>query len=86
MGTRSAGGGEVRVTLGARDGQALISVTDPGIGIPADQRDEVFHRFSRARNVPARQYAGLGIGLYIATSLPRSTFVRVRSTPGWHAH
>ncbi len=40
-----------------------ITVTDQGIGIPAEKLKTVFGRFERA--VSAQDYKGLGIGLYI---------------------
>ncbi len=43
----------------------LLSVSDPGIGIPADQQQHLFERYFRARNVSTRSYGGLGLGLYI---------------------
>jgi PAS domain S-box-containing protein len=40
---------------------AILSVTDPGVGIPAGDRERIFERFQRATNV--RTIAGTGIGL-----------------------
>jgi signal transduction histidine kinase len=40
---------------------AILSVTDPGVGIPADDMERIFERFQRAANV--RSIAGTGIGL-----------------------
>lgn len=40
---------------------ALLSVTDPGVGIPPDDLERIFERFQRATNV--RGFAGTGIGL-----------------------
>ena len=40
---------------------ALLSVTDPGVGIPPDDLERIFERFQRATNV--RSIAGTGIGL-----------------------
>jgi signal transduction histidine kinase len=42
---------------------ARISVQDQGIGIAHDQQKKIFNRFERA--VSARDYKGLGVGLYI---------------------
>ena len=41
---------------------ALLSVSDQGLGIPADQVSHVFERFQRGRNVTGR-ITGAGIGL-----------------------
>jgi signal transduction histidine kinase len=42
-------------------------VTDHGIGIARERLPFIFDRFERA--VSARQYGGLGLGLYIARSI-----------------
>jgi signal transduction histidine kinase len=62
-------GSPVRVALQAQEGQALLSVQDSGIGIPPEQRQQVFERFFRARNAPSSHYGGLGLGLYIARDI-----------------
>lgn len=46
-----------------------FSVTDSGIGIPADKIDHVFERFSQASSGPSRQYDGAGLGLSICCEL-----------------
>lgn len=43
-----------------------ISVSDAGIGIPAEELDWIFRRFYRARN--ATNIQGTGLGLFIAKS------------------
>jgi signal transduction histidine kinase len=62
----SPGGGLVHVRLARHDAEASLTVSDQGIGIPAEQQAELFERFFRARNAPARQFGGLGLGLYIS--------------------
>jgi len=61
----SPDGGTIHVSLEQRGDMALLSVRDPGIGIPADQQQHLFERYFRARNVSTRSYGGLGLGLYI---------------------
>jgi len=65
----SPDGGPVHVSLEVRDSLALLSVSDHGIGIPADQQQHLFERYFRARNVPTRSYGGLGLGLYICRDI-----------------
>lgn len=56
------GGGTIDVTVGAADGWAILRVSDPGIGIPADDLAHIFERFRRAENA-AGKIPGTGIGL-----------------------
>lgn len=46
------------------DGALRVSVADQGPGIPAGDRDEVFHRFVRLESEDSEQY-GVGLGLYV---------------------
>jgi len=47
-----------------RKGEAIVSVTDHGIGIPTEKKERIFERFERG--VDARAYGGFGLGLWIA--------------------
>jgi len=62
-------GGAVTVRL-SRDeqGRALVAVTDEGPGIPAEEREAAFERFSRGAGAAGRPGAGLGLALVRATS------------------
>jgi signal transduction histidine kinase len=60
---------EVRVTIALRGGDALIKVTDKGIGIPASDLPQIFERFHRASNVDDRRFAGMGLGLFICKGI-----------------
>jgi signal transduction histidine kinase len=57
-------GGEVRVRLERSPDatQAVLTITDHGIGIPPDELARIFERFQRASNVVGR-LPGTGIGL-----------------------
>jgi signal transduction histidine kinase len=57
--------GQVRLSLGLVDGQALLVVEDDGHGVPADERDRVFERFVRLDESRARASGGTGLGLAI---------------------
>ena len=65
----SPDGGTIRVRLSLSDDVAVLSVTDPGIGIPEDQQQQLFDRYFRARNASTRSYGGLGLGLYISRDI-----------------
>jgi signal transduction histidine kinase len=52
----------------AQDGaMALFSIQDQGIGIAPEDHNRIFDRFERA--VSSRNYAGLGLGLFIASRI-----------------
>jgi two-component system phosphate regulon sensor histidine kinase PhoR len=59
------------VTVDAKDSgdYVTISISDQGIGIPADQIDKIFMRFHRVDNRDTRQAGGTGIGLYLVKHL-----------------
>jgi signal transduction histidine kinase len=59
----------VDVMVEMHEGTARVGVRDYGIGIPPDQQARVFQRFFRARNADAQHYGGLGLGLYIASTI-----------------
>jgi two-component system phosphate regulon sensor histidine kinase PhoR len=64
-------GGRVRVAAGRRDGKAEIVVEDTGIGIPADHREKIFHRFHQVDKDRSREAGGTGLGLAIVKHLVR---------------
>jgi two-component system phosphate regulon sensor histidine kinase PhoR len=60
----TAPGGEVVLRFGVQADQVVISVSDNGAGIPADEVGRVFERFYKADR--ARSSSGTGLGLAIA--------------------
>ena len=48
---------------------ASLSVSDKGIGIPAQQQARIFGRFERADNSRAYGIGGTGLGLYLSRAL-----------------
>lgn len=56
-------GGKVTTTATVGDGKLHLSVTDTGVGIPAEQLPHIFDRFRQADSGQSREFAGTGIGL-----------------------
>jgi signal transduction histidine kinase len=67
----SPGGGAVEVTVEGREAEAIVSVTDRGIGIPRERQAWVFQRFYRAHTGTPYDYGGMGIGLHISNEIVR---------------
>lgn len=59
--------GDLKLSDSAEVGR--ISVSDHGMGIPADQQHRIFGRFSRAVNARERGISGTGLGLYLCREL-----------------
>ncbi len=62
-------GGNVSVAIGVEGEDAVVRVSDSGIGIPKDQMDRLFTKFFRAGNAVHMQATGSGLGLYLAKNV-----------------
>ena len=76
--------GEISVMLRAEDGSARFTVSDTGIGIPAEALPHIFDRFHRVEGSRGRSHEGSGIGLALVQELARlhGGEISVDSTPG----
>jgi signal transduction histidine kinase len=63
--------------------EVIISVSDNGVGVPAEEQHAVFDRFKRGSNIRG-QFSGLGLGLYAAREIVKRHGGRMwlESTPG----
>ncbi len=77
-------GGQVVTSVRTEDSTAVLTVSDDGVGIPADALPHVFERFYRVEKSRPRGTAGAGLGLSIVQAICRAHggTVSVTSTEG----
>ena len=77
-------GGRLTVRLGRDEDNAILEVSDTGMGIPEDAIDHVFERFYRVDKARSRQTGGSGLGLAIVRSIVQRNrgTISVASTVG----
>ncbi|RCG30564.1 response regulator [Sphaerisporangium album] len=61
--------GSVGVTVRAEGAHAVVTVTDTGIGVPAEEVPRLFERFHRIESARSRSNEGSGIGLALVQEL-----------------
>jgi PAS domain S-box-containing protein len=74
-------GSPIALALAPRNGVAVLTVADRGIGIAPEDQARIFQPFERAAS--ARHYGGLGLGLWIAREIIEAGggAIRVESRP-----
>jgi len=61
--------GEVTVRLESNGDEAILSISDTGVGIPEGELPHIFERFHRVEAAKGRTYEGTGIGLALVQEL-----------------
>jgi signal transduction histidine kinase len=61
--------GRIDVRLEPEDGHARFSVSDQGLGIPAEEHERIFEKFHRLDPDMTHGVGGTGLGLYICREL-----------------
>ena len=61
--------GHVTLSIAQEDSQALITVSDTGVGMSPEDQKHVFERFFRADKARSREAGGSGLGLAICQSI-----------------
>ncbi|MCE6998335.1 SpoIIE family protein phosphatase [Saccharothrix sp. S26] len=61
--------GSVGISVRAGEGEAVVTVTDTGIGVPSHEMPRLFERFHRIENARSRSNEGSGIGLALVREL-----------------
>ncbi|MFC0625603.1 sensor histidine kinase [Kribbella deserti] len=74
----------ITISVGTRDGDAVLEVSDTGPGLTPEQKHRVFERFYRADTARTRTTGGSGLGLSIVAALvaAHAGKVTVTDTPG----
>lgn len=77
-------GGTIRVAGRITAENAVVSVSDQGIGIPPEEQGKLFRRFYRVDNRLRRETQGAGLGLFLARAFVEAQGGRiwVESQPG----
>jgi signal transduction histidine kinase len=83
----NSGGVNVSVERERDEGETVMlrfTVTDTGIGVPAERQKEIFSSFTQGDNSTTRKYGGTGLGLTISHRLTEMLGGRiwVESSPG----
>ncbi len=62
-------GGSLNIYLKRQGDNAILEITDTGVGIPEEAREHIFERFYRVDKARSRQSGGSGLGLSIVKNM-----------------
>lgn len=76
-------GGQVKLNVSEIAGQIQFTVSDTGIGIPAERIREIFEPFHQLDGSVTRRYSGTGLGLAMVNQILKAhgTVIKVTSQP-----
>lgn len=76
--------GAVRISVRKEERFVILSVSDTGIGIPAEDKERIFERFYRVDKSRSKEIGGTGLGLSIVKHAARlhGADIAVDSVPG----
>lgn len=76
--------GSVEITVARREQEAVVTVRDTGIGIPAEYQSRIFERFFRVDKSRSKASGGTGLGLSIVKHIAQyhQAAIEVRSSAG----
>ena len=62
-------GGRIALAVEKLDGEAVVTIRDNGVGIPADKLESIFEMFAQVQEAGSGSGGGLGIGLTLVKRL-----------------
>ena len=72
----------VSIRLVRQDKQAILTISDSGVGIPPGEQEKIFDRFYRVQNGPIGNIKGTGLGLYLVRHIIEAHGGRVAASSG----
>lgn len=61
--------GSITISIATKQHDAIVSISDTGIGVRAEDIPDMFKKFKRTQNAAALSVTGSGLGLYVAKEM-----------------